>query len=200
MYAGGRQGASSFKPGPLSTQLSPADRMPLRKSWLEEDLMQRGLIGASTLAAALIIGVWVSGCGSSSSTTTTTTTTAITKAAFIAKGNAICVSGEKAQEAAFEAYAKKHGLKQNQEPTRAQQIELAEAVVVPNIQIQIDAVKNLGAPSGEEAAVSSALEASQQALNKVKANPELGFAKQSPFAAAGKQLHALGLTKCAAHT
>ena len=160
--------------------------------------MQRRLIGALSVGMLLIAGLIVAGCGSSSSTTTTTV--AITKAEFVAKGNAICVGGQKTQEAAFNAYAKKHGFKENQEPTKAQKAELAEHVLVPNVQTQINAVKALGAPSGEEQEVNSALEASQQALDKVKANPELAFAKQSPFHAAGIELHALGLTQCAKHT
>ena len=38
---------------------------------------------------------------------------------------------------------------------------------------------------------------SQQALEKIEANPELAFGKENVFAAAGKQLHALGLKECA---
>ncbi|HEX2706859.1 MAG TPA: hypothetical protein VHM66_02490, partial [Solirubrobacterales bacterium] len=84
--------------------------------------------------AVLAFAVSVAGCGSSSSSTTTTeTTAAITKAEFVAKGNAICVIGDKAQEAEINAYAKKLGLKENQEPTKAQQAELVEAVLAPNI-------------------------------------------------------------------
>jgi hypothetical protein len=163
--------------------------------------MKRKLVSVMPVGVLLFAGLAVAGCGSSSSTTSTTTTTAaISKAEFVAKGNAICVAGEKAQEARFEAFAKQHGISEKKEPTKAQQKELAEAVLIPNIQSQINAVKALGAPSGEEQQVSSALEASQQALDKVKANPELAFSKQSPFAAAGKQLHALGLTKCASHS
>jgi hypothetical protein len=67
---------------------------------------------------------------------------------------------------------------------------------VPNIQSQIDGVKALGAPSSEEQQVSSALEFSQQTLEKIEANPELAFGKKDTFAAAGKQLHALGLKEC----
>lgn len=160
--------------------------------------MRRRLICGLALMAALILGVYVAGCGSSSSTTTETTA-AITKAEFVAMGNAICAKGDKAQEAGINAYIKKHGL-ENQKPTKAQNAEIVETVLAPNIQSQIDAVKALGAPSGEEQQVNSALEISQQTLNKVKANPELAFGKQNPFTAAGKQLHALGLKKCASNS
>jgi hypothetical protein len=152
------------------------------------------MICGLAMLVALIVGICVAGCGSSSSTTETTTT--ISKAEFVAKGNAVCIKGEKAQEAEVNAFVKKHGL-ENKKPSKAQEAELVEAVFAPNIQSQIDGVKALGAPSGEEPQVESALDLSQQALEKVEANPELAFGKQDPFAAAGKQLHALGLKKCA---
>ena len=157
--------------------------------------MRRRMICGLALMAALIVGVCVAGCGSSSSTTTETTA-AITKAEFEAKGNAVCVKGEKAQEAEINAYVKKNGLAK-QKPTKAQNVEIVETVLAPNIQSQIDGVKALGAPSGEEQQVNSALELSQQTLEKIEANPELAFGKGNAFAAAGKQLHALGLKECA---
>lgn len=157
--------------------------------------MRRRMICGLALMAALIVGVCVAGCGSSSSTTTETTA-AITKAEFVAKGNAVCVKGEKAQEAEINAYIKKNGL-ENQKPTKAQNVEIVETVLAPNIQSQINGVKALGAPSGEEQQVNSALELSQQTLERIEANPELAFGKGNVFAAAGKQLHALGLKECA---
>jgi hypothetical protein len=54
------------------------------------------------------------------------------------------------QEARYEAFGRSHGLKGNVEPTKAQQAEIVESVLAPNIQRQIDAVKARGAPSGEE--------------------------------------------------
>jgi hypothetical protein len=162
--------------------------------------MHRRLMGAAPIGALLFAGLLVAGCGSSSSSTTTTTTAAISKAEFVAKGNAICVAGNKREEAEFMAFAKKHGISEKAEPTKAQQTELVETVFAPNIQTQIDSVKALGAPSGEEQKVTSALETAQEALNKVKAKPEIAFSKPSPFKATGEQLHALGLTKCAKET
>jgi hypothetical protein len=158
--------------------------------------MQGRTICGLALMAALVVGVCVAGCGSSSNSTSTETTAAISKAEFVAKGNAVCVKGEKAQEAEINAYVKKHDL-ENKKPGKAQEAELVETVVVPNIQSQIDGVKALGAPSGEEQQVSSALELSQQTLEKIDANPELAFGNKDTFAAAGKQLHALGLKECA---
>lgn len=159
--------------------------------------MQRRMMVVLPVAALFLAGLVVAGCGSSSNSSSTETTAAITKAEFVKQGNAVCVKGEKAQEAEINAYAKKHGFNENQEPTKAQNVELVETVLAPNIQSQIDGVKALGAPSGEEQQVNSALELSQQTLEKIEASPELAFGKENAFAAAGKQLHALGLKECA---
>ncbi len=161
--------------------------------------MRRRMICGVVLMAALVVGICVAGCGSSSDSTSTETTAAISKAEFVAKGNAVCVKGEKAQEAEINAYVKKNGL-ENRQPTKAQNVEIVETILAPNIQSQIDGVKALGAPSGEEQQVNSALELSQQTLEKIEANPELAFGKQDPFTAAGKQLHALGLKECASNS
>ena len=159
--------------------------------------MQRKLLGVLPIGALLFACLVIAGCGSSSSTTSSTAT--ITKAEFIAKGNAICAAGHKTQEAAFKAYTKKAGLKENQKATKAQQVEILQAVLLPSIQAQANAIKALGAPSGESQHVDAALEATQQALNKVKANPQI-LEKEDPFHEAGQQLHELGLTRCARHT
>jgi hypothetical protein len=158
--------------------------------------MQRRMMVVLPVAALFLAGLVVAGCGSSSNSSSTEATAAISKAEFVKQGNAVCVKGEKAQEAEINAYIKKHGL-ENQEPTKAQQTEIVETVFAPNIQSQIDGVKALGAPSGEEQQVDSALELSQQTLEKIEASPELAFGKENAFAAAGKQLHALGLKECA---
>jgi hypothetical protein len=163
--------------------------------------MHRRLLGVAPIGVLLIAAFLVAGCGSSSSSSTTTSTVAtISKAEFVAKGNAICAAGSKTQEAAFTAFAKKNGLKENEQPTKAQQAEAVNTILLPDIQTQINAVKNIGAPSGEEQQVSSALETAEQELSKVKANPELAFGKESAFLGAGEKLHALGLTKCAANS
>ena len=94
--------------------------------------------GAAPVVTLLLASLLVAGCGSSGSSTSTETTVAITKAEFVKQGNAICVAGEKAQEAEAEAFFNAKGLKnRNEQPTKAQKDEVAETVFVPNIQKQI---------------------------------------------------------------
>ena len=147
------------------------------------------------LVLVLIAAVCVAGCGSSSSTIETTA--ALSKAEFLAKGNAVCVKGEKAQNAEVNAYVKENGLA-NKKPSAAQEAKMVETIVAPNIQGQIDGVKALAAPSSLEKQVDTAIELAEEGLEEVEANPSKAFGNgPSPFAAAGKELHAVGLTQCA---
>ena len=45
--------------------------------------------------------------------------------------------------------------------------------------------------------MSSTLEGTQEAIDKVREEPELAFAKKDPFHSVAEELRALGLTKCA---
>jgi hypothetical protein len=156
--------------------------------------MSRMTVGL-TLVSMLIAAACVAGCGSSSSTTETTAV--LSKAEFLAKGNAVCVKGEKAQEAEVNAYVKEHGL-ENKNPSAAQEAEMVETIVAPNIQGQIDGVKALAAPGSLEKQVERAIELAEQGLGEVEANPPKAFGNgPSPFAPAGKELHSIGLTQCA---
>jgi hypothetical protein len=155
--------------------------------------LMAGAAFAFTLALACLL---MAGCGSGGSTATESTTS-ISKSEFVAKGNAVCAAGDRAQEAKVEAFLKAQGLKANEEPTKTQLIEVTEAVFVPSVQKQIDGLTAIGAPNGEEQRVNSALKGAQEAINEVKANPQLAFAKEPPFHAVAQDLHALGLTKCA---
>jgi hypothetical protein len=71
--------------------------------------------------------------------------------------------------------------------------------VVPSIQGQIDSIKALSPPSGDEDQVNALLSAAQSALDKVKADPSLitdQSNRSDPFAEANKLTNAYGLTKC----
>jgi hypothetical protein len=121
---------------------------------------------------------------------------AIGKAEFVAKANAICVKGEREQEAKFDAYAKAHQL-EGQRPTQAEEVEMVKAIFIPNVKGQIDALTALGAPRGEVQHVSAALAIARRTLDRVEADPAILFGNEDLFATAAKQLHALGLVRCA---
>jgi hypothetical protein len=138
--------------------------------------------------AALLVALAVAGCGSSSSSTTSTA--ALTKAEFLAKGNAICVKTNKVTNAA--------GQKFGNHPTKAQLTTFVTTQFVPSVQGAINGLKALGAPAGDQAKVAAMLALAQADLNKVKANPILFISGgPSTFANFAKVAHAYGLTECA---
>jgi hypothetical protein len=144
------------------------------------------------IAALLIGALSAAGCGSSSKSSSknpTTSTPAITKAEFLAKGNAICTNGNKRTYAA--------AAKLGKSPSKAQIIAFVESTNVPSIQSQINAIRALGAPSGDEATVTKFLDLAQSDLNKIKRNPALVAANTKPFANFAKIAHPYGLKACA---
>jgi hypothetical protein len=160
--------------------------------------MRNAFAGWSSVGAMIAVGVLVAACGSSSSSTSRTATPALTKAEFVAKANAICTKGNAQTQTATAAYVKKLGLGANAKPTNAQVAKVADAVLIPGAQAEIDAIKALGAPSGDQQTVNTILAAVQQAVDKVKRNPALVNTNPKLFAAANKLASAYGLTACAA--
>ena len=143
----------------------------------------------TALAATLIVGL-AAGCGSSNSTTTATT---LSKSAYLAKANAICKAGSDKQKAGLKTLGKN--------PSKAQLTAYVTGTQVPNIQSQIDQVKALGAPSGDQATVNKYISLAQADLNKVKSDPSLAYnGKSDPFADFAAVAHPYGLTACAPHS
>ena len=146
------------------------------------------------IAVTLVVGLVASGCGSSSSksTASTATTPALSKPQFLAQGNAICRQGNQrlgaAQDKAFG----------HNEPSQAQITAYVTNAFAPDIQSQISAIRALGAPSGDQATVTTMLDVAQADLNRVKSNPALLTSNSPPFADFAKLAHPYGLTACAA--
>ncbi|MGH2974313.1 MAG: hypothetical protein ACRDLL_05510 [Solirubrobacterales bacterium] len=146
------------------------------------------------IAAILIVGLGAAGCGSSSSSSssssTTTSTTGITKTEFLVKANAICTVGNKVLN--------KVGAKLGKSPSQAQVTAVVKAAYAPSIQGQINGIRALGAPAGDEATVTNMLDLAQADLNKLKSDPTLLVKQNDTFANFAKIAHPYGLTKCAA--
>jgi hypothetical protein len=142
---------------------------------------------ASLVAVGLLaIGVLAAGCGSSNDDSSTSTT-AISKAEFEAKANAICKQGNAEVEQAGKQLGK---------VTAAQLEDFAANTIVPNIQKQVDGVKALGAPAGEEDQVNQLISTVQGDIDELKADPSK-INDDSLFKEANQQSVALGLNECA---
>lgn len=149
---------------------------------------------AMVLAAMLAVALLAAGCGSSkSSTTTPAAKPALTKAQFVAQGNAICEEGNLKLGEAEKTLEKTIG---KAAPTAAQITAFANGFFIPSIQGQIEKLRALGGPAGEEAAVSHLLDMAQADLDQVKSKPTL-LVSGRPFASFARAAHAYGLTSCA---
>lgn len=150
-----------------------------------------GRLSGLLIAGVLIAGLGAAGCGSSSSSgsgaSTSATTPAITKAEFVAKANVICGRADPVLSAA--------GAKLATQPSKEQVATLVKGTYVPSIQEQITAIRALGAPAGDEAAVASMLKLAQADLSKLEGDP--GLVATDVFAGFAKVAHPYGLTACA---
>jgi hypothetical protein len=132
------------------------------------------LVTAATLIAA--------GCGGSDSSTSD-----LTKTEFIARADAICKHGsQQIEQAAKQTFS-------GGRPTPQQERQFITQTVVPQSQSQIDQIKALGAPSGDEDQVNQILDAAQAATDDVKSS---GDVEESSFAHANALAKQYGLVAC----
>lgn len=157
--------------------------------------MRRSRTWGLALVAILTVGLVAAGCGSSSSTSTTA---ALTKSQFLKQGNAICNKGnQQINKVAHQTFTKKKY--PNGPPPKSVQTKFVTDTVIPSVQSQIDGIKALGAPTGDEAQVKAIVDSAQSALDKAKADPTLMLqnnSKNDPFAEANQLTKSYGLTAC----
>jgi hypothetical protein len=103
-----------------------------------------------------------------------TTTAALSKEEFIAQGDEVCKKANKE-------------LDQSEGPQGANGLdEFVTSTLVPNIQGQVDGLREIGVPEGEDQ-VNTALDNADEALDKLKQDPS-----QLENGGAGKQLEQAG--------
>jgi len=144
------------------------------------------------LSAVILV---LAGCGGGSSSTESTSS--LTKAEFVKKGNAICAKGEKEVEAGVEGFIKENNFSEKKPPTGAQMEALAEEVLLPTVRKQLDEIRALGIPSGEEQEVEAIFVAVEEGIEKTEEDPS-AFAEggSGPFVKANKLAREYGLTVC----
>lgn len=157
--------------------------------------MNKGLIAA--FVGVVAIAAIVAGCGSGGSSASDETSS-LTKAQFIAKADAICKKGNAEIESEFEAFKTKNGLGEKDEPSKAQQAEVSETILAPNVKNQAEEIRSLGSPSGDEDEISAMLDALDEGVEEIEANPQAPFEsnRPSPFGPANKMAKKYGLKVC----
>jgi hypothetical protein len=147
------------------------------------------------LAALVALAVVaVAGCGSSSDSTESTAS--LSKAEFLKKGNAICKEGNESINSEFEEFTKENNLSETAEPPKEAQEEAVEQVLIPAINRQIEEVKALGTPEGDEGELAELISAEEGVVEEAEENPLLLFETTTKQKEANKLATAYGLTVC----
>jgi ABC-type lipoprotein release transport system permease subunit len=136
------------------------------------------------LTAVLALAVIGAGCGSSDDDSGTSS---LTKTEWIAKADAICQQGnQEIEQAAQQQFG-------NQKPTAADVQQFATGTALPNTQTQINKIRALGAPSGDEDQVNKILDTVQADIDKAKS---AGDIEESTFADGNALAKQYGLKVC----
>jgi len=146
-------------------------------------------------AGVLAIAAVATGCGSSNDNGSTAS---LTKAEFVKQGNAICRKGNAQIESEFEKFAEEHHLGKHQKPSKKVLAEATETVLIPAITTQIEGLRALGTPEGDEGEIDEILTGAEESLEEAEEDPA-AFAEGEPtkFKQVNKRARAYGLTVCA---
>lgn len=160
--------------------------------------MRKSLIGL--LVAGAAIAMIVGGCGGGDETTDSTAgtdSTELTKAQFVKQGNAICAEASEELNNEVQKFFKENGVAENEQPASAELAEVAEDLVTPIIGREIEEIRELGAPAGEEQQVDKILSAAEEGVEKGEKNPDSLLEKNGgPFAKANELAIDYGLNVC----
>ncbi|MGH2976238.1 MAG: hypothetical protein ACRDLL_15445 [Solirubrobacterales bacterium] len=124
--------------------------------------------GSIALVAA-VVALFVVGCGGGDASISTST---ISKEAFIKKADAVCKKGFAQLQRGFAAYLKenKKSIIALRHPSRADYEGLIGGVLVPNLEKEIEEIRALGAPSGDEDRIEEILTAFEEGIETAESN------------------------------
>lgn len=152
--------------------------------------MRRKHMPRALFAATLAVGLIAAGCGGGDDESGIATS-AFTKAEWIAQADEICSVGDRKLERDAEQVFAGH-----RPPTKGALAEFGRKAVVPGVQDQVDRIRALGAPEGDEEQVEAILTAAEEALEEVRANPA-SLEGGGPFAEVNALAAEYGLDECA---
>jgi hypothetical protein len=161
---------------------------------------------AVALFAVLAIAVIAAGCGGGGDSTAAESEAASggsesggaapSKAAFIKEGDSVCSKAELQLSKEIIAFAKENGIdiEGEEEPTKDQQTEMYEQIVLPNIAGQAERLEALTPPKGDEETVEDITSTLTREVEEAEEHPDdLG---EDPLKEASAKAQAYGLTSC----
>lgn len=123
------------------------------------------------------------------------TTSSLDKREFVKRASDACSREREDLIEEVEAFAKKHGEKDIPEDVLF--TRMARQVMLPTIESEIDAVRKLGAPEGEEEEVEAILAAQQEAVEEARGQKASSYEDvEEHFVDATELYKAYGFTAC----
>jgi hypothetical protein len=142
------------------------------------------------LAAAFAAGMIAAGCGGSDEGSGVETA-GLSKDQWIAQANRICAVGDRELEKEAERVFAGH-----KPPTEGELSRFGREVVVPGVQAQVDQIRALDAPKGDEDEIEAIFAAAEDAIDEVRAKPAT-LEGGGPFAEVNALAGEYGLDECA---
>lgn len=129
----------------------------------------------AVLAALVALAAIVAGCGGGDDSDTSGDS--LTKAEFIKQGDAICEKANKQSEAEAEKFSKENDFSLER-PSKEQLEEAVTEILVPNFNRQVEDLKALEAPEGDEEQAEEIISSLDDAAAEIEEDPSLVFEEQ----------------------
>jgi hypothetical protein len=150
-------------------------------------------------ACAFAVAIAAVGCGSGSGGSggsgDEVTASSITKAQYIKDAGAICEGATKRIKVDFGVYLREEG-DEEAKASAAHYADLVDAVFAPNVEQEIEELRELGAPKQDVSTVEAMVKAREEALAAVEADPK-SLTTNQPFEKSIKAAKDYGLAACA---
>lgn len=118
----------------------------------------------------------------------------LTKAEYVKQGNEACAQIQEKMGEEFEAFIKKLNL-EKVAPTQAESAKIIGKFAIPAMREQVDALRALPAPSGDEKQVELIIARQEESLKKMEKEP-LFRTSGGPYEELNKPVSDYGLTEC----
>jgi hypothetical protein len=150
---------------------------------------------AVVVAGLFAVTALIAGCGSGDDESSTSTSS-LTKAEFIKQADSICTQGNKDINTGFEEFSKENDLDETKEPPKPVQEEAIETILIPAINRQIEEVRALGTPEGDDGQLEEVLTSEEEAIAEGEDDPLKLFETTAKQREANKMARDYGLTVC----